>query len=275
MADDSGSAERSNDLSRVLRDWPYQSGQINVRLIEGDDGEPKIQMRLDLGVLQMEASGRPDGGRPEGYESLLDFYESMHDELYAALDAEGLSDDDDDEDEEDGAGPEFVLSGEDCRKLREEAVQYYHRYISLLVLGDFLGVVRDTSRNLRVIDICEQFADEEEDAEVLLQFRPYILMMRTRALASLLINDDEPKAALFVIEDGLEQIRGVYEDAGRIEDFAESHEAQLLRSMRDELRKKLPASQKTELKRRLEEAIRAENYELAAILRDELRMLKD
>jgi protein-arginine kinase activator protein McsA len=39
--------------------------------------------------------------------------------------------------------------------------------------------------------------------------------------------------------------------------------------------KKLPASQKSELRHRLEEAIRAENYELAAILRDELRNLKE
>ena len=33
-------------------------------------------MRIDLGLIQMEIDGRPDGERPEGYESLLEFYEA-------------------------------------------------------------------------------------------------------------------------------------------------------------------------------------------------------
>jgi protein-arginine kinase activator protein McsA len=45
--------------------------------------------------------------------------------------------------------------------------------------------------------------------------------------------------------------------------------------MRDALVPKLPLSQRAELRQRLEAAIAAENYELAAILRDELRMLGD
>jgi len=105
--------------------------------------------------------------------------------------------------------------------------------------------------------------------------RPYITMMRTRALASQMLADDEPKAAMVAIDDGLNQLRRIYDELGKADAFEGSHEAQLLRGMRDELVKKLPSSQRTELKQRLEEAIRSENYELAAILRDELRMLKD
>ena len=47
-----------------------------------------------------------------------------------------------------------------------------------------------------------------------------------------------------------------------------------LRGMRDALVPKLPASQRAELEERLRGAIDAENYELAAILRDELRMME-
>jgi protein-arginine kinase activator protein McsA len=47
----------------------------------------------------------------------------------------------------------------------------------------------------------------------------------------------------------------------------------MLREMRDGLVPKLPVSQKAELRQRLEAAIVSENFELAAILRDELRML--
>ena len=55
---------------------PNEPGVINVRKIHGVDGLPKFQMRLDLGLLQMEMSGRPDGVRPHGYESLLDYFEN-------------------------------------------------------------------------------------------------------------------------------------------------------------------------------------------------------
>lgn len=49
----------------------------------------------------------------------------------------------------------------------------------------------------------------------------------------------------------------------------------MLRGMRDALVPKLPVSQLSELQGRLRKAIEQENYELAAILRDELRQMKD
>ena len=58
-------------------------------------------------------------------------------------------------------------------------------------------------------------------------------------------------------------------------DVAErSNEMHLLRGMREMLVPKLPASQRVELEERLQAALDDENYELAAILRDELRMMK-
>lgn len=248
----------SRDLSPILQEWPYEPGQINVRLIRGDDGEPKVQMRLDLGILQMEVSGRPDGQRPNGYESLLEYYEASAEEHVASEE-----------------GDEFMLSPDDCRLLRDEAVEYYHRYIAMLILSEYDAVVRDTSRNLRVLDLCRDYAEAEEDQLILEQFRPYLVMMRARAVASQAVGDDEPRAALFALDQGLEDIRRMFDDAGRSEEFEGASEVQLLRGMRSELVKKLPASQKSELKQRLQDALAVENYELAAILRDELKNLKD
>jgi hypothetical protein len=67
---------RSKDINHVLKGWDYEPGTINVRKINGTDGQPKIQMRLDLGLLQMEVVGRPDGVRPYGHESLLEYFET-------------------------------------------------------------------------------------------------------------------------------------------------------------------------------------------------------
>ena len=79
------------DLTTLLRSWPYEPGRICARRIAGDDDRPKLQVRLDLGVLQMEMQGRPDGLRPEGFESLLAFQQDRL-ERYAkqAGDPEGF-----------------------------------------------------------------------------------------------------------------------------------------------------------------------------------------
>lgn len=249
----------SNDLSRVLQSWPYEPGKINVRLIDGDDGESRIQLRLDLGILQMRVNGRPDGTRPHGYESLLEYQEARLDEMQRSQ----------------GSAAEFVLDEEACRELREEALQYYHRYVCLLVLEDFEGVVRDTTRNLRVLDLCGKYAETESDRETLESVRPYILMMRTRAQASQAIMDNEPKAAIQALDQGLESLRQFYGENAESGAFDSSNEVQILKGMKDALTPKLPVSQKAELKQRLSDALSRENYELAAILRDELRGLRE
>jgi hypothetical protein len=147
--------------------------------------------------------------------------------------------------------------------------------MALLVLEDFEGVIRDTSRNLRVIDLCAQHAETEGDRNAMEQFRPYITMMRARAMASQALKDNEPKAALHAIDEGLEALRQYFSEQGEPDLYEQSGEVQMLKGMRDALVPKLPVSQKSELKARLSKAIEQENYELAAILRDELRLLKE
>ena len=98
-------------------------------------------------------------------------------------------------------------------------------------------------------------------------------MMRSRALASQALKDKEPKAAIHAIDLGLSDLRRHFDDMGLPDQYETSGEAQMLRSMREALVPKLPVSQKTELRHRLREALERENYELAAILRDELRMM--
>lgn len=245
------------DLSPILDAWPYQPGQINARIIRAEDGEPRIQVRVDLGIIQMHATGRPDGERPEGFESLLELVEHQAEEAEHAGDEPPK------------------LTSEQCRALRDEAVQYYHRYVALLALEDFEGVVRDTTRNLRVIDLCQKHADSEEDRNVLEQFRPYITMVRARALASQALKDNEPKAAIHAIDEGLDALKQHFSDTGEPQMYDASSEVQMLRGMREALIPKLPLSQVSELRARLAKALEQENYELAAILRDELRQLRD
>src|SRR3954466_4059196 len=103
----------SKDIASILKGWDYEAGTINVRKVAGVDGSPKLQMRLDLGLLQMELSGRPDGLRPHEHESLLQYFEAQlkdHEKRY-------------------GTDLGFHLTADQCQSLRDEAVMYYHRYL--------------------------------------------------------------------------------------------------------------------------------------------------
>ena len=251
----------SKDITPVLKSWDYEAGTINVRKVSGIDGSPKLQMRLDLGLLQMEMTGRPDGDRPYGRESLLDFYE------------EQLRD----HTRKNGTEMGFTLTGDQCQALREEAVMYYHRYLSLFVLEEFAGVVRDTDRNLRVLDLCGKYATDEQDRLILEQYRPYITMMNARALASIQMEDKKFAQAIKHVEEGMERIREFYERFGQEEAFAKSNEVRVLKRFSREIQRKLPVDPAERMRRKLERAIREERYEDAARLRDEIesRRLKE
>lgn len=275
------------DLTKLFEEWPFESGQITVRLIEGIDGNTKIQVRLDLGLLQMSTENRPDGKRPHGFDSLLEYYESKIDQDALDIDPEDSQPDKDheeqfleknqfdkqsEENESNGATTRF-LSDEDCRSLREEAQQYYHRYIAMLVLEDYEAVVRDTSRNMRVLNLFRDHAISEDDMHAMESHRPYIMMMRARSLASQALKSEENKAAILAIDEGLEALKQYFAAAEQPDLYDESGEVAMLKDMRDSLIPKLPVSQRAELRQRLEAAIVSENFELAAILRDEIRML--
>jgi hypothetical protein len=136
-------------------------------------------------------------------------------------------------------------------------------------VGRFEEVVRDTRRNLECIDFCQSFGSTDQDRFGLDPFRPQVVTMRTRAEAELAVGNDQGNMAVQLINHGLEEL----EEILPADHFEQSNEVILLRGMRDLLVPKLPSSQRAELEDRLQRALDAENYELAAILRDELRQM--
>jgi excinuclease UvrABC helicase subunit UvrB len=148
---------------------------------------------------------------------------------------------------------------------------YYHRYLSLFVLEEFPGVVRDTDRNLRVLDLCGKFALSQEDRLVLEQYRPYITMMNVRAKASILFNEKKYADALEIVKEGLESIREFFARFGQDEAFARSNEVKILKKFARDIRKKLPIDPIEKLKSQLQKAVAREQYEDAARIRDEIR----
>lgn len=247
------------DISHLLEQWDYSPGQPAVRKFTGKDGAEKIQLRVDLGLLQMNVEGRPDGKRPLGHASLYDYYQSK---LYKHVAANNGSD----------AG--FQLNPDDCAKLQLEAFQYHNRYNCLLQLKDYAAVVRDTERNLAVFDFVARHSENEDMAWSLQQFRPQLLMVHTRALAgeSLAVNDYT--GAVRQIEQGLAQIRDFYREHARQESPDQSNEITYLKTWLEEISAQRPLSRREKLEQALNDAVTNEDYEKAAQMRDALRNLK-
>ncbi len=236
------------DIADALRGWAFEPGQVNVRLIRGNDGKPKLQLRLDLGLLQMELEGRPDGRRPHRAVSELDFQQRKLGKHKAQY----------------GSDSGFKLAARDCQALREESAMFYHRYLSMFVLEQFDAVVRDTQHNLDVLDLCSRYGRNDYDRMCLEQYRPYIIMMNTRAKACDALRQGYVRTAIAYLRGGIKQIAHLMPKEHRRKMLRGSHEAQILLDMLNQIRSQLPPDPRVMLKKRLTEALTAERYEEAA-----------
>jgi hypothetical protein len=248
------------DISHLLDRWEYRPGQVMVRRFVGKDGQEKIQLRVDLGILQMNAQGRPDGKKPMGYVSLFDFF--------IAKQAQSEKSRKQDE-------PEFALNAEDCSRLQLESFQYHHRYICLLQLEDFDAVLRDTDRNLKLFDFVDEHAESEDLSWSFQQFRPQVLMIQTRAQAAKKLETKDFTGAIQEIEKGLQTLREFYSEFSRTDMLDQSAEILSLQNWMEELNKHRPLSKREQLLAALDEAVKKEDYEQAAKVRDALKKLGD
>ncbi|MCS1411198.1 MAG: hypothetical protein M2R45_04395 [Verrucomicrobia subdivision 3 bacterium] len=247
------------DISHILADWDFEPGGAIVRRFIGKDGVEKIQMRIDLGILQMNADGRPDGKLPYGKPS---YFDHLRDKL------------EDFEEKHNGDDDGFQLESKECHKLQQEAIQYHHRYICYFQLEDYANVVRDTERNLDAISFVVQYCPSEENIWSLRQLTPQLLMMRTRSTAAQYLALGNHSKAITNVEEGLEQLRAFYDSVSRPDLAEDSSELQALETWLEELKDQRPLSKREKLEIELNEAIRQENFEKAAKVRDEIKNLE-
>lgn len=229
----------TDDLSNLLRQWPYRPDDFLARQVTGEDGRPLLQIRVELGILQLEMEGRPDGLRPGGFETVL---KAVHD---------------------------TPLTAETARSLRDEIIQFEYRAQTLLYLGEHAKAARDADHMLRAARMLHEQPLAGIDRDTALAPLLRAIAIRARAAAEAAMAGSRTDLAKLSLEGGLTELRNVLSD----DEYAHCNEVHLLTGMKDLLIPRLPASQRAELRDRIGEAIAAENYELAAILRDELRMM--
>jgi len=238
------------DIGDLLNDWPFNPDEFTARRIRTRNGSEKIQIRIDMGLLQLELEGRPDGQRPHDCASLLDYYRTL------LTDTENLT-----------------LDEEDCEELFQEAWQYYHRYLSLFYLEDYTGVERDTVHTLEIFDLVQKRAADDEIKWYFEQYYPHAVMMQTRARAMQVLQGEDYQAALRHVEQGIKQIERFVEEWDGEDLEEEIPEISFLRDWYEELEEERPLSQREQLERDLRVAVEAENFEEAARLRDTIKKL--
>lgn len=248
----------TDDIQPILNAWPYRTGDVQVRLIDGLDGRRKIQLRIELGLLQMELDGRPDGIRPSGFESLLHYHRQRLQQHR----------------EQTGADEGFELSPDECAAVRQEALQYYYRYLACMQLGDYVRVVRDTTRNLDAFDLLRDYAASRDDRVSLEQYRPYVIMMQTRARALLAREEGREREALALVLEGIEAVRAFLESVDRADAIDRSPEIAVLRSLSEEIIAGIAGNPLEHLRDEMQRAVSVEDYERAALIRDEIRRLE-
>lgn len=247
----------NKDIGPILENWLYEGSEnLVVRKIIGDDGKEKIQLRLEMGILQMEVEGRPDGMRPFGCKSLLEYYNSF-------IEPQNLRND----------GSDFQLEKEDCAELRRESLQYYHRRISFIALAEYEKAERDADHNLQIIDLLKRYAVNRDDWLASEQYRPFVLSHRTEARAMISLEKKDFNKALSCIEEGIEEIEKLFKEYGREDLIENSVEIVFLKGLKERIIASKPLSLKEKLQAALAEAVRKEEFERAAQIRDRLREL--
>ncbi len=225
--------------------------------MRGDDGREILQVRTPLGVEQLEMQGRPDGARPRGLESALEF----HLQRFARAEASG-------------GEAAFELSAEDCAELFAEGMLYYWRYLHLFQLERWADTVRDTARNLQLFDFVHGHAGREEDRSQLEKWRPYILRMNAAASALLALEQGDAAKALQIIQAARHQLDSLAEIEDEVFHFERERSQSALRELEVQVRRRVPVSPVERLERQLRQAVERQDFERAAELRDRLRALR-
>ena len=245
------------DLNELLNGWDCRRDEVCARLIVGEDREDVLQLRVDLGVLQMCLAGRPDGRRYRGLPSVYDYVEH-----------------------EQQVGRE--LSAEDWHELHRELQQHNYRRLALSSLAeealrekDFeLGrtylqrTLRDINRCLTILRKLEQ-NDEEWDSPLAILV-PTLIFNRARLLTRLRAAENRYDEAIEEAETGIRDLSQALAEAGLEPERREQNPAiayldQVGRRLREQHGITLT------LKEQLDDAIDREDFEAAARLRDELR----
>ena len=260
------------DVDDILLDWAFNPEIVLARLIRASDGRYVLQMRVDLGLLQMEISHRPDGMTPFGFKTYLAYLN------HEAAKQKG----------------QFALQPEHWNEAFRELRQFSQRRHCWLALGFYANVVQDADHSLALMDFLQchlaekvspkMVKGEQAVGSVAGEFdRTLVVLQRIQATTMLVLHSQGPLFALNEITAGIRQIlelarknpgekmsgkKSLTEEGGSSDNHVDWKIDQLL-EMKQKIQHQYGLASSYE--EHLEEAVRREDYESAARLRDLIR----
>jgi hypothetical protein len=246
-----------DDISEILKSWPFDAGRVQARLFDSATGAAIIQLRIDLGLLQMWRDGRPDGERPGGFPSILDQYVALADRV-----------------EQRGAKrTSLSIPPEDYPEFDRELLQYYHRRIALFSLGDYARAARDAQHSLRLIEMIRRHVKDKTYTGRHDRMVPFLLLERGRAKALLALGRNKPEVAVRHVEEAGRLIQAHLQGSSTEATAETARELIFLRRWARRIRSTHHLG--PSLERQLEEAVEREDYDEAARLRDRIKRGQD
>lgn len=239
-----------NDIDHALKSWDYRPDEVQARLVNAKDGREILQMRLDLGIMQLETLNRPDGTRPHGFDT-----------YFAYLSSKSAA--------SDNAGRNFRLSEENSREADREFMQFYHRRVCWLALGEYGRAVTDADHTLAFMDFVRDHSPSDEFTRGHEQYRGFVLFHRTQAEAAARAEDDDPEGAIDAVRQGATAIAQFLTGFDIQADLESDPMLAQLRRLEAEIREQHGVS--ITLQEQLDQAIADEDYEEAARIRDRIR----
>jgi len=258
------------DVDDALQGWPYdpEPGEVLARQVQARDGRTVIQVRVELGILQLELGGRPDGTRPHGYPTYLDYLRHRAEGHERSALAAGRS-------------SAWSMSRDHRASADREFVQFYHRRVAWLSLQRYDRALHDADHSLALMDFVRRHAAADDYVASHERYRGLVLFHRAQAAAALALERRRPDEAIDAVLDAVDRIVALDREAaaanpqslgGGDDDDRPTPNGALvdqLRVLTQEIRKNF-AVQKT-LREQLDEAVADEDYERAARLRDQIR----
>lgn len=246
----------SLDLIEITGEWAGRTEGIRARLITGVDGRELVQLKVDLGLLQMFPDDQPAG--PDVPADVL-----------AKLQAESR------------AGRPIAESL--LATLQRELAQFNFRRLALTVVAeeaiqsnDEAAARRSLQRAIRDIEHCMAILDALEVADTSAAqphraLRPPLVFNHARLGSRLLESEERFAEAAEVADTGAGRLIDVLELFGYDPaDCGNDPAVQFLRQNADRLRG-MAASEDDPRVGLLRQALAQEDFETAARLRDELR----
>jgi hypothetical protein len=245
------------DLHSITAAWPFSPEEVSARLMRAADGRSFVQLRVELGVLQMSLDGRPDGGRYHGFATVL---ECVRHEAR-------ISD---------------CVPDEHWTHLERELSQYNYRRIALASIAEAALSENDPAaaetallRTVEDMDHCLAIATEldehePEDMESRVALIAPLTFNRARLLAKWYAASERYEDAIDELTAGAAGLEEILTNSGYdAEQLTIDPGLGYLRQLIAKLRRqhKVPRT----LRERLDDALAAEDFATAATLRDELR----